>query len=495
MLSQPAKARRRLRRVAIIGGGVAGLSVAHALANSPTLQEKYQSNEGYFEVSIFDDRPSLDTTAGAGIQLNGGLAILGMINPVVQQAVIEAGLPLKGVRSRASPWSDKKPFETLLELDLRKVVENAGEDAMRALIKDDELLWISIMRGSLQQALFATLPKGAKANMGFGKSLVGIVDQDDGSVVCKFADGSQAGPFDIVVGCDGVKSACKEFVETGEISVNPSKREGSTVALYSGIRIKYAVKDGRQKDEQAEAALLSQYFGNGAYCLDGTYGAGKNQPNSKCAFLIYLDDDYLGPFKKPQGRDVREKVGENADWSQDVRRELADTQATMLSDIQRCAIPDFDIAPTVSTADRFFELGVYFHNPFSLSGWSKQVKGSEGAMVVLCGDAAHAFPPFLGQGSNQALQDAYCLAEKLYQYNCDVQVADTDVSLQALLKEYESTRWPATFNIFWKSLFLGYLETGGTDGSVARFRDLFFKTMGKIGVAELVLMSAALPKI
>ena len=192
---------------------------------------------------------------------------------------------------------------------------------------------------------------------------------------------------------------------------------------------------------------------------------------------------------------MREKVGENADWSQDVRRELADTQATMLSDIQRCAIPDFDIAPTVSTADRFFELGVYFHNPFSLSGWSKQVKGSEGAMVVLCGDAAHAFPPFLGQGSNQALQDAYCLAEKLYQYNCDVQVADTDVSLQALLKEYESTRWPATFNIFWKSLFLGYLETGGTDGSVARFRDLFFKTMGKIGVAELVLMSAALPKI
>jgi hypothetical protein len=64
-----------------------------------------------------------------------------------------------------------------------------------------------------------------------------------------------------------------------------------------------------------------------------------------------------------------------------------------------------------------------------------------------------------------------------------------------MLKDYENTRWPSTFGIFWKSTFLGYLETGGEDGLYARFRDVFFKTMGAVGIAERVLLSAAKPKI
>ena len=101
----------------------------------------------------------------------------------------------------------------------------------------------------------------------------------------------------------------------------------------------------------------------------------------------------------------------------------------------------------------------------------------------------------LGQGSNQAIQDAYCLADKFYQYNCAVETGDESVSLPQLFKEYEKTRWLPTFNIFWKSLFLGYLETGGPDGGVSRFRDVFFKTMGFVGVAQRVLLSAAIPKV
>ena len=61
--------------------------------------------------------------------------------------------------------------------------------------------------------------------------------------MCEFSDGTTAGPFDVVVGSDGVKSACKEYIETGKISADPSTREGKSAALYSGIRIKYAVDD------------------------------------------------------------------------------------------------------------------------------------------------------------------------------------------------------------------------------------------------------------
>lgn len=491
--------RRPIRRVAVVGSGIAGLSLSHALTNSVNVDNHDMDNN--FEVSIFDSRRSLDTTAGAGIQLNGGLQTLGLINPKVQEAVKKAGLPMTGVQSRAKPWNDKDSFDTLLELHLRNVVESAGPEATEMLIsdKDDTLLWTSIMRGALQQALVDTLPTQVKNNMSFGKTLTQIVTQSDGSVTCEFADGTQAGPFDLVVGCDGVKSACKEYIETGKISADSSSREGSSVAIYSGIRIVYAVKDGNDKEEQVESTRLTQYFGDGAYCLEGTYGAGDGQPNSKCAFLIVLDDDYVGPFKKKEAPSQLERVRENADWSQDVRAKIDETQASMLRDIQQCGVPDFDIAPIISSADRFFELGVYFHNPIAggLAGWSKHaVRGNaNSAMVVLCGDAAHTLPPFLGQGSNQAIQDAYCLASKIKQFNRAVETGDDRLELKDLVKEYEKTRWPATFQIFWKSLFLGYLETGGTGGLASKFRDIFFKTMGLLGVAERVLMSAALPKL
>lgn len=54
--------------------------------------------------------------------------------------------------------------------------------------------------------------------------------------------------------------------------------------------------------------------------------------------------------------------------------------------------------------------------------------------MVLLGDAAHAMPPFLGQGANQAIQDAYCLAREL------AALDGKHASLDEALASYESTR-------------------------------------------------------
>ncbi len=127
-------------------------------------------------------------------------------------------MPGKQVLSRSKSWSDnadvdnKTPFETLLELDLAKTIRAAGGGAADELILEDgQLLWYSIMRGTLQQTLFETLPTETRDCVQFGKTLTDIVTAADGSgVTLTFADGTTSGPFDLVIGCDGVKSAVKE---------------------------------------------------------------------------------------------------------------------------------------------------------------------------------------------------------------------------------------------------------------------------------------------
>lgn len=414
-----------IEKVAIIGSGIAGLSLAHALENSETCAQPYLDALEYINTSpfsssstntrttppkygiestIFDSRPSFNFEAGAGVQINGGASTLHKINPKLFTAVKEASLPLKKIRSRTKPWfgddntknGGGKAFDTLLELDLKNVIQQTGGDVEKELIVNGEVMAYTIMRGALQETLYDELPTDTSARVNFGKTLVGIEGSNEkNGIMCHFQDGSSEGPFDLVIGCDGINSAVREYVDKVSISKNDKEKRLSS-SIYSGIRIQYAVQDGNTIDE-AEAnsideAELVQYFGEGAYSLAGVYGAGKGRKPNKGAFLISRDEGYFGPFKIKSKDDdgnptVKDGEGvveanENADWTQDVQSLGSD----MTKRILECEVPDVQIGPIVKDAERFFELGVYFHNPFSFNGWSRQVENT-GCYVVLAGDA------------------------------------------------------------------------------------------------------------
>lgn len=468
-----------VKRVGIIGSGVAGLTLAHAL-------------QGLDHVEVFDARSELNRKEGAGFQLNGGLASL---KADLQDAVAQAGTPLEGIQSRSKVWfgkTESKDYSTLLQLNIKDIVQQAAGEVSEALLDDNgNAKWTAITRGALQEVLRENLPESVPIR--FNKKLTSISEHEKGGIFCGFDDGSTAGPFDMIVGCDGIRSATKEYVDTAKIVDQRASLVPSN-AIYSGIRIRFAVADGKNGAQEEAKVNLTQYFGDGGYALHGKFGAGKSQPLTGMAVFVYLDENYVGPFRvTAERKDNNIVVGENADWTQTVEQRLENSRKSMLSQLQAFNIPDKDedLESVIKDADRIYELGSYFHNPFTR--WSRISK--DGSSVVLCGDAAHAMPPFLGQGSNQAIQSAYCLAHKILEYNQQLEDGNSDASLKKALSEYRDIRWGPTFSILWKALFLGYLETGGGNGIYSKFRDSFFQFMGTIGVAQSVLLGAAVPKI
>jgi salicylate hydroxylase len=217
---------------------------------------------------------------------------------------------------------------------------------------------IGIHRADLLALLAGQLPPGTVRT---GRRCTGF-RQDGGSATAVFADGTTA-TADVVIGADGIHSVLQGFV------VAPAQPVFSGVVAYRGLVPRVA---GYPAD------ALRMWVGQSKHFLVFPVRAGE---------LL----NYVGFV--PSGAEVRES------WSAP-----GDPAALAAHFAGWDPVIGEVIAAITGPGGTGFRWGMYDRAP--LPKWSS-------GRLTLLGDAAHPMLPHLGQGVNQALEDAVTLATLL----------------------------------------------------------------------------------
>jgi salicylate hydroxylase len=217
---------------------------------------------------------------------------------------------------------------------------------------------VGIHRADLLALLAAQLPAGTVRT---GHRCAGF-RQDAGTATVVFADGTTA-TADVVIGADGIHSVLQGFV------VPPSTPVFSGVVAYRGLVPRV---DGYPAD------AIQMWMGESRHFLVFPVRAGE---------LL----NYVGFV--PSDGPVRES------WS-----ERGDAAALAAQFAGWDPIIGQVIAAISGPGGSGFQWGMYDRAP--LPRWSS-------GRLTLLGDAAHPMLPHLGQGVNQALEDAVALATLL----------------------------------------------------------------------------------
>ncbi|OBB13517.1 salicylate hydroxylase [Mycolicibacterium setense] len=238
-------------------------------------------------------------------------------------------------------------------------------------------------RGEFQKVLADALPTDA---LHLGRSCVGATEHADG-VQVEFADGSTV-EADLLVGADGIHSRLQGLVTRAAGPVS----EG--IMAYRGLipaeRLRGAV------DMNASSMWLGPQQSFLAYPVSA------GDLLNIVAFVptnLPVTESWTAPG------DVAELAAAYQDW-------------------------DPRVSAIIAAMDSTFRWGIYDREP--LDRWSTD-------RITLLGDSAHAVTPHLGQGANQAIEDAITLAVVLRGAGSD--------ELGPRLRRYEELRMDRTRHV------------------------------------------------
>lgn len=147
----------------------------------------------------------------------------------------------------------------------------------------------TVLRHALINLLADALPQGHSA-LKLGSGVAGLdLGGKDGAYIT-LANGERAGPYDLIVGADGIRSRVRAAAFSGSSSSAP---------IYSGIKIVFGVGKESTRRTPTEA---HQWFADGMYAL--CYSAGGAASGGKRDVLAVCQQDAAGS-----------SAGENPDWN------------------------------------------------------------------------------------------------------------------------------------------------------------------------------------
>lgn len=362
--------------VAVLGGGIAGLTVAAALSRADVRCEVFEQTRQLSEV-------------GAGVQIAPNASRL---------------LHRLGLRRRLG----------LTALTVEAIELRTGHDdrlvRRTALGQRCEQLfdapYYTVHRADLHQGLLDLLPPG---NVHLNSRCVGVAD-GAGHATAWFEDGSSV-DAPVIVGADGIHSVVRESLVADE-------------PRFSGQAIYRGVVPADRLDFPPAEPKVRLWLGPDRHCVCYPVSGG-----SQYSFGATIPAVTWHAESWSATGSVPDVVAAYRDWHPTVRR-------------------------VVGAAD---SVGVWaLHDRDTVSHWS-------GDHVTLVGDAAHPMLPFMAQGANQAIEDAFTLTACLRRHGPD--------NARAALRHYQSLRKPRTDAIQQMSrgnTKMLHLDDGATAGESGR---------------------------
>lgn len=220
--------------VAIVGGGIGGVVLGIALS-------KFK----HITYTIFELRGAFGEI-GAGVAFfNNGHSAMRLIDPRIWESYL-------GIAS-FNGWEDKQ--DVWFDFVNGEKGENEGKRIIEVQMNNPKGL-SQAHRAHLLDSLVKLLPANVTE---FNKRLVSV-DQSQEKVVCQFADGSHR-EADLVVGCDGIWSACRPLVFDDPELVSP--RFTRKVA-YRGL---LPMKIAQEALGDEHASNRTMFLGRGGHVL------------------------------------------------------------------------------------------------------------------------------------------------------------------------------------------------------------------------------------
>ena len=306
-------------RVAVVGGGIGGLSAANALFRRG------------LDVTVFEQVGTL-REIGTGLSLfpNGRRQLERM---GLKDALARVGAKVGDVSVYRMDGSLVGPMPT---------TDSSGWNGVYGMHRAD-------LSRTLAESLPASVIRTAHRCIGF--------EQNARAALLKFANGTTA-EADVVVGADGIQSLLQKYI------VQPSTPEYSGSRAYRGLVPREKLPEWRKETHQI-------WMGDGKHFM--VYPVRRGELLNYVGF-VPTEDETVESWSAVGDHDQLAASFEG--W-------------------------DRRVVGLLEKVDSCLWWGLYDRRP--LASWTN-------GRLALLGDAAHAMLPHLGQGANQAIEDAVALA-------------------------------------------------------------------------------------